>query len=314
MKQCPSCGFECEDEVRFCTECGAAFPENKEEKKEPDFFVSSTPAPAAAGRQQFLKELSSSKLATVLVLAITVALICSIAAALLVPGVLSQYVGKLPALIEEYAGEYLGEVPAEVNEAIDLLSENGIKVNAGSAISSRLFPILTAIGLWIVFISAKSKDRLCCNATGFNIVRVIKIIGLVARILLFALCAFLLAIIAAAIGEAGYGEYSSIPLGILVFYAVIFLFALFYFIGTIRTLKTLACIADGKDCKVRISGYAAFIYTVSGIIGLIGAVSLAAAGGQSYIFFVFAIAAVASAIGDLAAGKFIRRCKELKKL
>ena len=311
MKKCPSCGFECEDHVKFCTECGASFPE------QPDFFVSPSPAPAASGRRGFLKELSGSKLAMILVITFTLALIGSIFCAAYVPKTLGKYAEEVMPYVEEYLPEILEELPPEIANSIDISTgdvKTGISVNFGRAISGRLFPVVVAIALWVVFITAKKPGEPCCNATGFKIVRVMKIIELIGKILGIVILTLLAVVAAAVMDEYGLDDYEVIPYSILGFFIVIFLFDLFYCTGTIRTLKTLICVAEDRACKMRVSGYAAFIYFVRGIFAMIGGISIAANTGKESFLLLAGFTAIVSGISYFSVGKYIKKCKQLKKM
>lgn len=308
MKKCTSCGFECEDDVKFCTECGASFPE------QPDFFVSPAPAPVAGSKQSYLKELSGSRLALILVVAFTLMLAGSIYSTTLIPGVISKYASEISTLITNYGGQYLEQLPEGLADSIDGLLSKDFSVGFGASAGQKLVPILTAIALWIVFISAKSGENPCCNASGFRIIRILKILGFVVLSVCFVAVEVILLMVAQAIKENGYADYAVIPMAILIVLAVIFLFVFFYYTGIIRTLKTLIRVSECKECKIRVSGYVAFIYFVSAFFSVVGAIACGVNANGESLLLVLAGVALLSGISDFAIGKYIRRCKKLKKI
>ena len=314
MKICPSCGAECKDTDKFCENCGAPFDAEPAVPETP----AKTSAAVPSGKQAKLKSVLSSKLALVIVIAFTIAAICASVSISMIPSaIIDNYDELIDTIIDADLDEYLGEgsdiYVEEAGEQIrQFLNEN--KDTTKVTVSLNFGAVLLAVCLWITYATAKSDKSPCCSDSGVEILKVLKIIGVVCAIILSAVLVVGCLVLAGYLANGEYAEFASIAYAVAGVIGGICLFDILYRFGIIATLKRLS--ADSRDAQVkgRYSIYAGIILFIKGILGFVLALAAAALialfGSAGVLGFV---SVLATALARFDTGLIIFRCRREMK-
>lgn len=284
--------------------------------------------------QEKLKKLAASPLALLICIAFTLMLLCSIYSAAALPALMVNQAGELMENLDEQTltdledflrdnfdvdvDVDLNDVTEAYREAISMAPLSGamsMGTRLMSAVSSHALSILFAVALWIVFGVARQEESPCCGTSGLKILRVLRIIGMVAAAVLMAIVAIGVAFVIVLCVREGYDQYISAAIAAAVVLGIVFLLSLLFMGGVISTLKKLIGISENSGLKGSISGYAGFWLCVGGILSGLGSLgSIAAIFSMGPESGAMVLSGAARAVFCFAMGLFFFRSrKELRK-
>ncbi len=233
------------------------------------------PYAALAGKT---REVLSSNLVLAMIISLAVSILCSISASI---------IGSKTALFQvvDYF-EQMGMDEEVINEMYDYINatSDGPAAMVGSvfgAIIGTAPIIVAAIGYLIIWLSAKNSESNSMSTSGFTVLKVMNIIGLVGYILCIVLM-FLAVVLVALFSTQVFGGYGALIAGVMivasVFGAGIILLYVFKNVGLNSTIDYLTAAANGFPSVKKISGFAMGMIFVTGAFGALGALTSIASG------------------------------------
>ena len=305
-----------------CTICGASFTDSEPRPQEPP---KAAPAPAVSRTavQEKLRKLASSGLALTIAIAFTVFAICAVLSSAAIPQMIGTYADEvfdyledddLLGLIEdpEVSG-YVEEAQGILGEAQEYLHEQTSQAKSlFSAILSKAGVILIAVGMWLIYGTARDDSRACCGTTGFTIIKILKILELIGGCLLIVLLTVLCGLaISFVSGEPNLAEAVPTVWGIIAGIAVLSALAVIYKVCIIRNITRLTKVASTGKAADKISTFPAVFLIIGGVLSAIMTLVMIAVTlflGPLTMFALFKEAA--TAVGDFCLGRFFFRAKK----
>lgn len=305
---CENCGAELKEGSKFCSHCGAPVKAVREESA-PQPPVMETPKPywessdenerydsgnapaygradnfgggtgggySPAGRlQSLVGGMAASSLFLVTTILFTAALVLQLASSI---GSVSLGGNMLSSIIESVAGQAGFSLDSiggmgTINAAMNALS-------AGTIITTIIFMIpgiLVAIGLWMIFASAKSAQGASVKPAGFTIIKVIILIYFWIMIVVGAI-----AIIGLILGIVLTADYDAAIIAFIIviaLVAVVVALVCLYYSKTAKMLTSAREAGRGASGRLMVSTYVQVITWISAIVMVIGVVmSITSAG------------------------------------
>lgn len=293
---CSKCGQPCEEGMSFCKHCGAPLSQNIPADGIRYADASRQPVPAQMISQNPVIDLMRRLTTSPLFLIGAIAYSCTILFTLIA----AMSTSSLEWLMDQYfnflfqygsIGE-IGEIMGQVNRILPMMR----RMSFGSALFGQIPAILIAVGIWLLFASAKNRSAAPLKATGLSLIKAVAIFYIVVNSLLALLVMVALFIVMAV--AAGYEEsLAAIFLVVIVLAAVVFFLAILFYVklaGTIQTMQTTLRTGVPSD---RVSVYVAVLSIFGGFGSLVG---LLGAGGLSSV-----LANVAAATASFCYGSFL---------
>ncbi len=262
---CPKCGHQVADDAAFCPICGnqLSAPNSQPVYNQPvpiadqqRVYVQRTSAPSLAGIA-VVKKLCASPVALVAIIAYTVAAIFSLLASL---GGANDISG------------FLVQVPSMPGVDIDGMIQTMQTSFVVGVIIGILPTALIALGMWLTYASAASKQNSGMSTGGLTLVKTILIIQLVFVCIAIGIVvlAFLVAI-AASMGSL-YMEPTVGPAGsvgivaalVLVIAVAFFILLIVYYAKAIKTVNTISMTARTGKLSDNVSMFVAVMAFIAG--------------------------------------------------
>ena len=179
---CPQCGQPYAEGMRFCEHCGATLPPPAAPGGvAPQAGMPGQPLPAQRSGPvsvlELLRRLATSPLYLTGAIAYTCFILFNLVSATsgsTLERLMDQYLSLLFRYGNMGMGE-LGEALDQLNSVMPLMRG----ATLGTALVGQIPAILIAVGLWMLFASAKNRTGEPLKATGLTIIKVITIINLV---------------------------------------------------------------------------------------------------------------------------------------
>lgn len=344
MKNCPSCRRDNPDSSRFCVYCGtplgeaAARPDYRQPQgasyggySAPEYSGGYMARPASTRQQAAVKNTTASKTAILTAIFFTIALVAGIMFSSLLPGILTDRLNSflnnfdaydIADFVEEYTGEDITDYITirDLDGYLDYIDEalGYVKTNSGSSslsrifssISSKLVPIVFAVGVWICCIAAKKGTEPGCGSTGIVMIKVVEILRLVGA----CFGAFLGVMIPLVLGivlSKNSPDYAPIAWAALLLFVVICGISVLYrayLVSAVNRIKTASAAAPGKG---KIAGFVVFMLWLSGIVTILkglGFIGLSVLIGGVAVLPL--LSAVATGLGLISAGRYLSKTKK----
>lgn len=301
---CKNCGCQNPDDMRFCKNCGVELSsevvDNNIQPPTVQEVCADTPVLAA------MRKIMSSKLFLVAVILLTVSLAATVLSSLLLPA----NVESLSNIIEELdlPEEIYEALPIEVIEEFLESDEFSEMASEGfmSSILSQVLPILTVVGLWLCFNSARAKSK-SISTTGITMISVVQTIKLVVTeilAVLFLVLAIIITPLVNAVPELNVEIKTAINIVavvLFVFMFIVFVIAAVFNIYILKAIKSAKKTVLG-NVEVKGLAFAMVFCFAAGVIGFFDCFSL-------MLFpFVF-VSSLTSAAGNIILGLVINNLR-----
>ncbi len=265
---CPNCGATNQDGAKFCQSCGTTLITSQ--YQHPDapqtntYNTTNVKSPLLRSTNpaiNLLKTVAASPMFLTLVIAYSVAVLFNIISSLNVINSLDSYLYFLRSALG--TSMYL--------EILDSIESTTVGYTFIGSIPS----IVTAAGLWMIYVAGTDTRSGNMKTTGFTIVRVMTIISLVLMIISAVLVGLAFIIIFGAIEDTGryYTGYSSISAIITVCFLLIgciFTMTIIYLVKLLKTIGTVINTASRGIPGDSISGYVGGCCYVLGAFQILG--------------------------------------------
>ena len=304
---CPQCGQPYAEGMRFCEHCGATLPPPAAPGVAPQAGMPGQPLPAQRSGPvsvlELLRRLATSPLYLTGAIAYTCFILFNLVSATsgsTLERLMDQYLSLLFRYGNMGMGE-LGEALDQLNSVMPLMRG----ATLGTALVGQIPAILIAVGLWMLFASAKNRSGEPLKATGLTIIKVITIINLVVVSLAALLVVVVLFLVMAAL--ASY-EDAIVPafLAVIVLVAAIFALAILFYVKLATTIHTMQTSIRTGMPSDRVSAYVAVIAILGGVGSLM---SILGAGGVSGM-----LAMLGAAVAAFCYGIFLFRYRKEMRL
>lgn len=297
---CPQCGQPYAEGMRFCEHCGATLPTPATPAGAPQPGMPGQPSPTPV--MDLLRRLATSPLYLTGAIAYTCLILFNVLSAMS-GSTLEKLTDQYLSLLFRYdmsMGE-LGEALDQLNRVMPLMRS----ATLGTALVGQIPAILIAVGLWMLFASAKNSSGEPLKATGLTIIKVITIINLVVVSLAALLLLVVLFLLMAAL--ASY-EDAVVPafVAVIVLVAAIFALAILFYVKLATTIHTIQTSIRTGSASDRVSVYVAVISILGGAGSLLG---ILGAGGLSGM-----LAMLAAAVASFCYGIFLFRYRKEMRL
>ncbi len=292
---CESCGSEIKDGAKFCGRCGAPvkmksaagaaqpaaaapvpYPENaagntringtcyNEDNSE------SRPARAAGRLQSFVAGAASSKLFLAATIIFTAVLVIDLLSSIMTASVGGNVILGILDEVLYQAGYSFNDIGGlgMVSSVVDWASAGTIVASVIAMIPS----ILIAIGLWLIFASAKSSRGTSVKPTGFTIIKVIYLIFFWIMIV-FGAIAIIIFILAIVLTADYSGAAAAAFIVVLVLIAAVVALSCLYCAKIARMLTSAREVGTGASDKLMVSAYVQVLTWIAGIFMAISAVA-----------------------------------------
>ena len=305
---CPQCGQPYAEGMRFCEHCGATLPPPAAPGGvAPQAGMPGQPLPAQRSGPvsvlELLRRLATSPLYLTGAIAYTCFILFNLVSATsgsTLERLMDQYLSLLFRYGNMGMGE-LGEALDQLNSVMPLMRG----ATLGTALVGQIPAILIAVGLWMLFASAKNRTGEPLKATGLTIIKVITIINLVVVSLAALLVVVVLFLLMAAL--ASY-EDAIVPafLAVIVLVAAIFALAILFYVKLATTIHTMQTSIRTGNASDRVSVYVAVLSILGSVGSLLG---ILGAGGLSGM-----LAMLAAAVASFCYGIFLFRYRKEMRL
>lgn len=304
---CPQCGQPYAEGMRFCEHCGATLPPPAAPGGAPQPGMPGQPFPARTPGPtpviELLRRLATSPLYLTGAIAYTCFILFNLVSAMS-GSTLERLTDQYLSLLFRYGNMGMGEL----GEALDQLNRMMPLMRGatlGTALVGQIPAILIAVGLWMLFASAKNRTGAPLKATGLTIIKVITIINLVVVSLAALLVVVILFFVMAAL--ASY-EDAIVPafLAAIVLVAAIFALAILFYVKLATTIHTMQTSIRTWNASDRVSAYVAVMAILDGVGSLLG---ILGAGGLSGT-----LAMLAAAVASFCYGIFLFQYRKEMRL
>ena len=274
MKFCSKCGGHINEGINFCPHCGARLAANTQ-TYEPE-YVYSQPSAAEA-----LRKLGASPLFLSAVIIYALSALFSFFSSVSDSSGIMGYIYRIASMLDS---EYI--MYAYMDEIYSIAS-------VGSIISS-LFGMIPAILVWIglllVYRACKNPRGNTISLVGFNVLKVLKILGLVFICIGFFITELILliALIASASTFSG-SDTSGILFAAMAIILALAVISIIFYIKVLTSLDSAmyTILTGTPDCRAsRFVGIICFIGAALSVLGILGQIiSLTAGVSVTNLFF-----------------------------
>ncbi len=271
---CSNCGHICADGDKFCQNCGAQLtpsaptstPETPAHQTPPyDTFPAQGNWVMPSPIHMKLKQFASSPLLLTAIIAYTAYIVLTLCTTAFGSAISAEAI--LGALYDLGFGDILYAMDGEIMDMIYAISAPSL----ASTLFSMTPQILIALGMWLLFASAKSGQP---KTTGLTIIKVITIIQLVGFcITIAALGIGSLLLLLAAFGYiARFGSYGVLAaaVALLIITVLIAVFGLLYYVKLLRSLEVIKQAIQFGTPAYNVRTYLIFYCWFSGICAIFG--------------------------------------------
>lgn len=233
---CQRCGAQTPDGMMYCQNCGA--PLEGAPRPAAGGFAPPPVQPVAPAQPTnpvlaFLKSQAASPLFLTGAIAFSLSLLFQLGGAFSVGNSLRQMLRFMMDMAPSSAYDY--EYYA-MQEALSMIGRSTSMGAVIGALIGMIPSILVAIGMWLVFATARDKSGMPMKTTGLTMIRVISIIRVVCTILALVGIEALIVLFAFSAGD----DDILLPVIIIMLVvAVFYLVALFYHVKVVATLATM---------------------------------------------------------------------------
>ncbi len=216
---------------------------------------------------QSVRKLATSPLYLTMAIAYSVSLLMRLIVSVTgVNAMANLIVSALMPILYEADMEYM---VYEIQDMLYSMSGTGVF----TAILSMLPTILVAVGMWMVFVSAKNRTAPSMKTSGLTMIKVINIINMVAVDIVYALL-----LIACIVGMVAAGSYAEEELTIVMAVVLILLIGIAVLVNlyygkinkTINTMKSVITTGRPSD---QVSGFIGVMCYISAVLSIISVIS-----------------------------------------
>lgn len=295
---CPQCGQPYAEGMRFCEHCGAILSPQEAPGPAPQPGMPG-PAPVI----DLLRRLAMSPLYLTGAIAYTCSIFFGLVSAMsggTMVKITDQYLNLLFRYRDLGSGELRGALD-QMNRLMPLMRGASL----GSALVGQIPAILIAVGLWMLFASARNRTGEPLKTSGLTIIKAVAIFNIVMVSLAALLLLVALFLLMAAL--ASY-EDAVVPVFVvlIVLMAAVFALAILFYVKLAMTIQTMQDSIRTGNAADRVSAYVAVISILGGVGSLLGILGAGSLGG--------ALAMLASAVAAFCYGIFLFQYRKEMRL
>lgn len=254
---CPKCGMQNADGVSFCQNCGTALtasqPGYQQPYQTPQYQQTTyTQQPTSSTGLTVMKKECSSPIALVAIIAYSTAALFSFINSVSGSSGILRYLYQIANAFDmEYMMRDLFYMIRSASVAFTIIG---------------MIPtIFIAVGLWITYASAASKSQVGMKTGGLTLVKVILIINLVFKCIVFAIVEIIAIVAIFNISNSYFGSAMVAPLvGLMIGIAIGMTLIILFYVNAVKTINTISLTARTGNPSDKVSVYVAVMSFIMG--------------------------------------------------